>query len=304
MAPVISYDIDVIGVGRIHVSTPPAELQCAKHFSLEVRDFILSLSLVFHCGTSKVVPYELIHISSSLSMFRRIKQKLKQRHRERPAVPGVEEPQIEHQSEQPGFQYQPFIDARNEIRLLKITRVVDSSGDSADVALEVEMFHMPLQDSGSYIALSYAWGNPKPVRRIICYGQALYVPENTFRVLYTISFCAKHSRTALYEQHETLTLWIDAICINQSNVLEKNCQVPIMGNIYRNAKGAIGYVGAPSEGTNPNHAIHSMAWWANCPIIRPPEGLTKTRTTLDFRHGSPRPRKLGLANHRLHSPRI
>ncbi|KAI3579715.1 heterokaryon incompatibility, partial [Fusarium oxysporum f. sp. albedinis] len=30
-------------------------------------------------------------------------------------------------------------------------------------------------------------------------------------------------------------LWIDQICINQSDIDERNHQVPIMGNIYRKA---------------------------------------------------------------------
>jgi hypothetical protein len=103
-----------------------------------------------------------------------------------------------------------------------------------------------------------------------------------FRALYTIYHCTQRGSTALYTKGETLTLWIDALCINQRDVPEKNCQVPIMGSNYQRAKGAIGYVGSPSEGTDPINAILSMAWWANCPIIKPPDDLTTDRSDPRF----------------------
>jgi hypothetical protein len=41
------------------------------------------------------------------------------------------------------------------------------------------------------------------------------------------------------------TLWIDAICINQSNTNERNHQVSQMGQIYRNARRVVVWIGMP-----------------------------------------------------------
>lgn len=35
---------------------------------------------------------------------------------------------------------------------------------------------------------------------------------------------------------ETITLWIDQICFDQKNTVEKNAQVPLMSQIYRQAE--------------------------------------------------------------------
>lgn len=81
---------------------------------------------------------------------------------------------------------------------------------------------------------------------------------------------------------ETLTLWIDALCLNQRDIPEKNAQVSLVGRVYQLAKGAIGYVGTPSVRTDPKNAIASMAWLANCPIIEPPVDLTTNKIEPQF----------------------
>jgi hypothetical protein len=200
------------------------------------------------------------------------------------------------QPQQTRFQHSPLTDPRSDIRLIRISNVIDSPDASASPVIEVELFHTPLASAGNYIAISYAWGDPTPVRRLFCNGAELYVPENTFRVLYTIFHCSRKATTALYNRGDTFTLWIDALCINQQDVSEKNCQVPMMGKIYQLAKGAIGYVGSPSEGTDPNNAIHSMAWWANCPIIKPPDDLTTDQTDPRFQEWLEQAKKAGVGD--------
>lgn len=44
-------------------------------------------------------------------------------------------------------------------------------------------------------------------------------------------------------------LWIDAICLNQDDATEKAHQVPIMGRIYKNAKGVRIWLGPEDEDT-------------------------------------------------------
>jgi hypothetical protein len=227
-------------------------------------------------------------------MLRRLKTKFAKKQAEpTPADVGQHTPEGPVQMDT-FFKYSPLKDANDTIRLLRIKSVEEPSDAALAPLLEIELFHVPLASAKDYIAISYAWGDPAPVRTLLCDGQEIHVPENTFRVLYTLQHCATRDSTQLYQKGETLTLWIDAICINQKDIAEKNCQVPLMGSIYRQARGAVGYVGSPSEGIDPNNAIHSMAWWANCPILKPPPDLTTDQSDPSFKAWLAQAQKAGV----------
>ena len=167
---------------------------------------------------------------------------------------------LPNSSDQPtAFQYCALKEPHKEIRLIRILNVIESPDASIRPILEIEMFHTSLANAESYVAVSYAWGDPKPVCKFICNGSELYAPANTFRALYTVFHASRNNSTSLYREGETPTLWIDALCINQRDVAEKNFQVPMMGSIYQRSTGAIGYVRSPGEGTDPINAITSMA---------------------------------------------
>ncbi len=80
----------------------------------------------------------------------------------------------------------------------------------------------------SFTALSYTWGNPDKTHKIRCNGKSLAVTETVWEALKNIS--------QLYEQPR---LWIDALCINQSNFSERVEQVKIMRDIYRAARNTL-----------------------------------------------------------------
>jgi hypothetical protein len=48
-------------------------------------------------------------------------------------------------------------------------------------------------------------------------------------------------------QGTTRTLWIDAICVNQSSVEEKYYQIPVIGKIYSQAQGVMIWQGEEDE---------------------------------------------------------
>jgi hypothetical protein len=56
-------------------------------------------------------------------------------------------------------------------------------------------------------------------------------------------------------RNETLdieALWVDALCINQEDVEERNLQVLRMSSIYRQAQAVLAWLGPePSTGLNP-----------------------------------------------------
>ena len=81
-------------------------------------------------------------------------------------------------------------------------------------------------DAPSYVAISYTWGPPIPTATIIIDGKALVVRQSCYNALQTMR---------LNGVGVDLPVWIDAVCINQSDTPEKNVQVDMMGTIYHSA---------------------------------------------------------------------
>jgi Heterokaryon incompatibility protein (HET) len=90
-----------------------------------------------------------------------------------------------------------------------------------------------------YEALSYVWGDQTVPQRIQMNGHHFTVGNNLFLAL-------RHLRL---EDSDRL-LWIDAICINQSDIPERNWQVTQMNVIYRSAMQVIAWLGPPTKGSD------------------------------------------------------
>ncbi|KAH8586044.1 heterokaryon incompatibility protein-domain-containing protein [Bisporella sp. PMI_857] len=128
-------------------------------------------------------------------------------------------------------------------------RIVEVRGsDKPDAELCCTLKEEDLGDSPSYEAISYAWEGQTPSHRISCDGLDLLVTGNCAEIL-------RHFRPKSPEQSRRL--WIDAICINQSSVLEKNHQLKLMGDVYRKAKCVLVWL-APSK--NQHYIPHMFRW--------------------------------------------
>lgn len=104
------------------------------------------------------------------------------------------------------------------------------SGASGHNVYSNEMAH--------YDALSYEWGDLRgPAHRIILNGQSFRVRENLFQAL----LCLRS--IGVVEP-----IWVDAICINQEDIHERNHQVRIMNSIYRRARRVRVWIGHDTRG--------------------------------------------------------
>ncbi|XXH05938.1 hypothetical protein Hte_012381 [Hypoxylon texense] len=104
------------------------------------------------------------------------------------------------------------------------------------------------EKSPEYEAISYAWGQPvytKPVRIGDSSEDIIMVTENLDSVLRHLRYIDR-----------SRTLWVDSICINQSNDVEKGAQVSMMGEIYRKAKRVVVFLGA--EENNSSRAMKKI----------------------------------------------
>jgi hypothetical protein len=123
------------------------------------------------------------------------------------------------------FRYQSLDNENEEIRLLQI----DLSSDS-DLRNHKMMDTVPLSHVGTYSAISYYSGDPTKTRKISINN----VEMNIFETLAEgIDSIISHWKRAFPGQE--LMLWVDQICINQSDTAEKSQQVNFMREIYRRA---------------------------------------------------------------------
>lgn len=132
--------------------------------------------------------------------------------------------------------------SERSIRLIRLF-----SGKQTD-PVRCELFEVCLDDSPKCEALSYTWGSQVPDDLVLCEGRSLGVMRNCVAAL-------RHLRYA----RKTRLLWVDAICIDQSQIPERNNQVKLMMKIYSNAKLAVVWVGEGSEETDVVfESLHSL----------------------------------------------
>jgi hypothetical protein len=99
--------------------------------------------------------------------------------------------------------------------------------------IECHVEYISLSQDPRYEALSYEWGN-QHASKSMKFGKILIpIRENLWNVL-----------LQLRKKHISRALWIDALCINQSNYLERNHQVGLMGKIYQQAARVCVWLGA------------------------------------------------------------
>jgi hypothetical protein len=85
-----------------------------------------------------------------------------------------------------------------------------------------------VDDNPTFEALSYTWGTSPERYQIQVGASVLSVGKNLAVALRTLSSVDK-----------LRTLWIDAICIDQSNAAERNHQVRFMKDIYTRASSVV-----------------------------------------------------------------
>ena len=157
----------------------------------------------------------------------------------------------------------------DEIRLVQV-RV-----DGPTKSIACEFSHHSLQHLPPYATLSYAWGDSTVTRTLSCgNGTTLEVTENLASWLQNWS-------PEVSKKYQLL--WVDALCIDQGNVEERNHQVRLMKRIYKSASSLNVWLG--DEADDSDRGCELVATLAN--YIRSYGPRTSiTRKTLDDIGGS------------------
>lgn len=141
-------------------------------------------------------------------------------------------------SQNRNFCYEPLPTARS-LRLLTVC----SEGAVDDISCTLD-----IADEGQrYTCLSYVWGPVSPMHEIKVNGQPFVVRDNLFEFL---------CKARKYDFREAI--WIDAICINQEDVVEKSAQVQRMGSIYEQADYVIVELGLSDKTEQALHRLMTV----------------------------------------------
>ncbi|OCL14970.1 HET-domain-containing protein [Glonium stellatum] len=107
-----------------------------------------------------------------------------------------------------------------------------------------------LNDSPEYECISYAWGDTAITKELFCNGIKITVTESSHAALFHLRLSS-----------ESRMLWLDALCINQSDIAERSSQVKMMKDIYASAAKVIVWLG--EEDNDTAAALEEMDSWAN-----------------------------------------
>lgn len=155
-----------------------------------------------------------------------------------------------------GFTYDPLDESVDSIRLLSF-----EEGCEGHDIIRCNLVHKTFREKPVYFALSYTWGQATDERlTIFVNGKPFRVRENLFRALKIIaSPLFPHDDK---DQPCTL-LWIDAICINQQDPLERSKQVSIMDFVYSRASYVLVWLASEVPTGTPNVRFgnkHEQSW--------------------------------------------
>lgn len=140
----------------------------------------------------------------------------------------------------PTYVHEPLDTNKNQIRLIHIV-----TEDRAESPISINIETHDQETAPPYIALSYAWEDPDPQYRDVTYP--INVGDTSIQVSRTVYQALVELRAKIREASEDsqvvdLPLWLDQICIDQSNFSEKNHQVSGMASIYKNAESVIAWL--------------------------------------------------------------
>ncbi|TGO20353.1 hypothetical protein BPAE_0304g00080 [Botrytis paeoniae] len=129
---------------------------------------------------------------------------------------------------------------RTEIRILNLLQPINSNPDALHCTLSVAK----LEDKPSYEALSYVWGPP-------VFPERLYLPSGYLSITMSLAPALRQFR---YLDHQR-QLWVDAVCVNQQDDIEKGYQVRLMPQLYRNTQCALAWLGETLRNTRATFGI-------------------------------------------------
>lgn len=139
--------------------------------------------------------------------------------------------------------------SKRQVRLLHV-----GFGRTQDHRPSYGLHTFDIEDAPKYRALSYAWSDPNPLHTFHMGDASLLIRQNLY------SFLNTYDRPGY--------IWIDQVCINQKDKVERNHQVGMMAGVYNKCQQVIVWLG--SDTPEARQAVHQ---WSRSNLSWLPEEL-------------------------------
>ena len=133
------------------------------------------------------------------------------------------------------YTFEPLDAAKNEIRVLVLRDF-----EKFDDPIEASFFVCSLDDWLPHECLSYVWGTNAP-------DTVIHLDGKPFEITSHLQLALQRYRS-LDGGEGHRVIWVDAICINQDDSVEKAQQVQVMRQIYERGRMTFAYIGEPRPG--------------------------------------------------------
>ncbi|PMD20692.1 hypothetical protein NA56DRAFT_704495 [Hyaloscypha hepaticicola] len=144
------------------------------------------------------------------------------------------------------FIYQP-LDPDRDADSIRLVLIQPHTND--DDLLCCNLIHVKFAEKRRYNALSYMWGAEAVKVDILLEGALFQVGQNLWDALHYL----RSSETQM-------PFWIDAICINQRDVEERNRQLPMMKWIYFRADTVVTWLGRKYSKYQMSAKVQNNSW--------------------------------------------
>ncbi|KAI8722725.1 HET domain-containing protein [Fusarium sp. LHS14.1] len=138
-----------------------------------------------------------------------------------------------------GFRYVPLGSQPGWFRLLTLLP------GSSDTSLHCQLSNSNLTTRPVYDALSYVWGKPSSPNDS---SNVLVLDGHHFLATANLVSALRHLRPPVGAK--PITLWVDAVCINQEDLNERGQQVSMMRDIYASAERVVIWIGEEGDGSD------------------------------------------------------
>ena len=135
------------------------------------------------------------------------------------------------------FIHEPLKDNKSQIRLLQMLPDGNDDEDSLRYSIKTQSFDQVLD----FLAISYTWGAESIQRTILIGNKECSIRQNCH---YALKHTYRHWKQG---QLRSDLVWIDSVCINQDDFVEKGFQVSLMGEIYAQAGLVLACIGPHAD---------------------------------------------------------
>lgn len=149
------------------------------------------------------------------------------KHSSQPSHPQVPAAKV---SRQTSHETSPYRTLRQDVDSIRLIRIHPARNDADPIACDLT--EAVIGDRPCYEALSYTWGDQGATKPITLNGVKFWVGPNLFDAL-----------VCLRRRGNGTSFWIDALCINQKNIPERNRQLRLMSQIYFRASMVVVWLG-------------------------------------------------------------